>query len=188
MKNLVYLFLLACPIVLFSQNSYETSKEFPYGKINPAAPVQLAEFAPMIGICDCTSETRNPDGTWNKPESMTWTFKYIMNGLAIQDETSKNDGTQAGSIRQYHTDSSKWVVHYYSSTAVPFILPAWTGEKKNDKIILYRDQKAPNGMEGFYRLTFYDITDTGYKWAGEWVNVDESIVYPTWKIDCKKRN
>ena len=42
------------------------------------------------------------------------------------------------------------------------------------------------GMEGLFRLTFYDITNNGFKWIGEWVNKDETIEYPTWKIDCKK--
>ena len=28
-------------------------------------------------------------------------------------------------------------------------------------------------MEGFYRLTFYDISKKGYKWVGEWVDKTE---------------
>ena len=48
-------------------------------------------------------------------------------------------------------------------------------------------QKAPNGMDGFSRLTFYDINDDGFKWIGEWVDEAGQITYPFWKIDCTKR-
>ena len=42
-------------------------------------------------------------------------------------------------------------------------------------------------MDGFYRLTFSDINSEGYQWAGEWVSKDETVVFPTWKISCTKR-
>ena len=102
-----------------------------------------------------------------------------MNGMAIQDETLKSDGKHSGSIRQFNADSSKWYVHYYSSN--------FPTNKIDDKIVLYKDQTAPNGMEGFYRLTFYDMNDNGYKWIGEWVDKAEKIIYPTWKIKCVRQ-
>ena len=143
----------------------------------------------MIGECDCKSLARNQDGTWPEaPMDMIWRFKYIMNGFGVQDETLKPDGGYSGSIRQFHQDSSKWFVHYYSNKGITPVLSAWSGNKTADgKIILYRPQKAPNDMEGFYKINFYDISDTGFKWLGEWVNPTETISYPTWKIDCKKR-
>ncbi|MGB0522520.1 MAG: hypothetical protein ACPGJS_06150 [Flammeovirgaceae bacterium] len=168
---------------------YDATKKNPFGLLNPEAPQQVKDFAPMIGECECISEVRNADRTWKKPAPMYWRFKYIMNGTAVQDETLKPDGIHSGSIRQYHVDSAKWYVHYYSagSTATN-PLPTWEGSKTTDgKIILYRDQKAPNGMAGKYRLTFYDISEEGFKWVGEWVTLDEtSFIYPTWKIECKK--
>ena len=122
---------------------------------------------------------------------MIWEWKYIMNGKAVQDETLKADGSHSGSIRQFDIKSNKWMVHYYSSKGTPDTLPAWKGSKNVDgEIIHYREMKAPNGTNGYYRLTFYDITKNSYKWVGEWVGewVDktEKIVYPTWKIECTK--
>lgn len=169
---------------LFAQYEFDATEKFPYGQPNPEAPEQLKDFEPMIGSCKCTSTTRKQDGTWNTPEDMTWTWRYIMNGHAVQDETLKSDGAHSGSIRQFIKDSSKWYVHWYSSKTPSPILPIWEGSKKEDKIVLYREQKAPNGTDGFFRLSFYDISKTGYKWIGEWVDKDENIVYPTWKIDC----
>ncbi|MFD1614766.1 hypothetical protein [Gelatiniphilus marinus] len=54
--------------------------------------------------------------------------------------------------------------------------------KINDKIVHYKAQKAPNGTDGFYRLTFYHISKLGYKW----VDKTESVIFPTWKIECAK--
>ena len=175
-------------VFMTAQNEYEPSEANPYGLKNPKAPDQLEDFKPFIGLCDCDSERRNSDGSWAEPVKMTWKYKYIMNGMAIQDETLKDDGAHSGSIRQFNADSLKWYVHYYSSLGVTPTLSSWEGTKNDDgNIILYKPQKAPNGTEGFSRLTFYDISKSGYKWIGEWVDTTETVVYPFWKISCIKR-
>lgn len=182
----IALFLLQYP--LMAQYDYESSEAYPFGRLNPEAPQQTADFSPMIGICDCKSETRNADQSWGAATDMTWKFKYIMNGMAVQDETLKSDGLHSGSIRQYNADSARWYVHYYSSAFVSATLGSWEGNRKdNGEIVLYREQKAPNGVDGYYRLTFYNISDKGFDWTGAWVSQDETIVFPTWKISCKKR-
>lgn len=191
LKLLILTFLICFSSTLLAQEvdtSFEPSKKNPYGQPNPEAPSQIKDFTPMIGKCECTSTVRNAGQEWSEPQKMIWTFKYIMNGMAVQDETWKADGVHSGSIRQYNADSAKWYVHYYSTSGAVPVLPAWEGEyeREEGRIRLYRDQPAPNGMEGFYRLTFYDFTNSGYKWIGEWVDKDEKIAYPTWKIECRK--
>jgi len=184
MKN-VSLLLLLISYSLSAQYEYEPTAEFPYGRMNPKAPQELADFAPMIGTCDCKSVSRIDPNNWADTVQMTWTFKYIMNGMAVQDETWKMDGTYAGSIRQYNADSSRWYVHYYTTAGAVPSLPSWEGnQNENGNIVLYRPQQAPNGMNGYFRLLFYNITNDGYDWVGAWVNEDETIVYPTWKIFC----
>lgn len=187
-------YYLSCFLILFltlpalAQYNYEVSDENPFGKLNPEAPEEVGDFAPLIGVSECISESRAADGSWNPTVNMLWTFKYIMNGMAVQDETLKEDGRHSGSIRQFSPDSSAWYVHYYSSASVPARLPAWEGAKNDDgNIVLYREQQSPNGLDGFYRLTFYDITGNSFEWIGEWVNKDESFNYPTWKISCTKK-
>lgn len=170
-----------------AQYDYEASVEHPFGLPNPEAPEQIMDFAPMIGECDCTSVKRNPDSSWDSPKKMLWRFKYILNGMAVQDDAFVEDGSYGGSIRQFIPDSTRWYVHYYSYNFPTTTLPAWEGTRNDSSIVLYNAQKAPNGMEGFYKITFYDMVDNGYKWKGEWVNTDESIVYPTWTIECTRR-
>lgn len=172
---------------IYAQYDYIVSDKLPFGKANPEAPQQVRDFEPLIGICQCKSTTRKQDGTWNEPEDIIWSWKYILNGMGVQDETLKPDGSHSGSIRQYIADSSRWYVHWYSSKAPSTSFPTWEGNKKdNGNIVLYREQKAPNGMDGYYRLTFYDISKAGFNWIGEWVDKSEKVVFPTWKIECTK--
>ena len=188
MKKLSLLFLLLfSSTTIVAQFEYEVSSELPFGSINPDAPAELADFDPLIGLSECSSELRNPDGSWNEPNTMFWRWKYIMNGMGVQDETLQEGRFSAGSIRQFNADSAAWYVHYYSSNSPISTLPSWKGGKTEEgDIILYNKQTAPNGMDGFYKINFLNITEESFYWQGEWVNEDESIIYPTWKIDCKK--
>ena len=189
MKSLLTatMLIVVCSYSLYGQYLYEPSPEHPYGLPHPDAPEQIKDYQPMIGKCDCTSLRRDQEGKWLEPESMTWEFKYILNGMGVQDQTLKEDGGHSGSIRQYLTDSSQWYVHYYSTTFPTTTLSTWSGGKVYNNIILYKDQTAPNGMEGKYKITFSEISELGFNWLGEWVNLDESFKYPTWKIKCIKR-
>lgn len=187
MKIIVTLFCVLFTTFCLGQYKYDVSEKHPYGLPNPEAPAQIKDYQAMIGSCNCKSVVRKQDGSWAEPEDMIWRWKYIMNGTAVQDETLKADGSHSGSIRQFIKDSSRWYVHWFSTKTPSPQLSAWEGNKKGDKIILYREQKAPNGMEGSYRLTFYDMSKTGYKWIGEWVDKTEKIVYPTWKIECIRK-
>ncbi|MEO9481849.1 MAG: hypothetical protein ABJG47_00295 [Ekhidna sp.] len=186
-STILILISLLSASFLFGQSQYEPSEKNPFGKLNPDAPEQTADFAPLIGKCKCKSVARIDQNTWADTVMMEWTYKYIMNGMAVQDETIKEDNAHSGSIRQYNADSARWYVHYYSSTTATPTLSAWEGNKNQDgDIILYKNQPAPNGTEGFYKITFKDIADDGFNWVGQWVNKTETFVYPTWRIFCKK--
>lgn len=166
---------------------YEPSAKYPFGRANPNAPEQIKDFSALIGLSQCQSTARNPDGSWQPPQEIFWRYTFIMNGFGVQDETLKPDGSHSGSIRQYIAEQNQWYVHYYSSGAPTPVLPAWQGNKtENGDIVLYRERKAPNGMDGFYKITFYDISESKFNWLGEWVDKEEKIKYPTWKIECKK--
>lgn len=172
---------------LHAQYDYEPSEAHPYGLPHPEAPASLQDYQALIGRCDCQSTRRKPDGTWAEAVAMTWEFKYIMNGTAVQDQTLKADGAHSGSIRQFDAKQQRWYVHYYASAAPTPKLSVWEGGKQDDNIVLYKDQASPTGMEGKYRITFSNISEKGFNWIGEWTSLDESVVYPTWKITCTKQ-
>ncbi len=164
MKSILLCLLFYCiaSSSVIGQYDYEPSTENPFGLPNPEAPGEIKDYQPMIGICDCISIRKNKDGNWDEPENMTWEFKYIMNGMGVQDQTLKEGGGHSGSIRQYMADSSQWYVHYYTSVSPTSVLSTWTGGKKGDDIVLYRSQKAPNGMDGNYKITFKNISNKGF--------------------------
>lgn len=184
----VVLSLSVYSVDLNAQNyNHIVSEKLPYGSWNPEAPKELKDFDSLIGTCDCKSVNRNSDGTWKDTVNMVWTYKYIMNGKAVLDETLKEDGAHSMSIRQYNADSAKWYVTFFSSKGANPAPSTWAGGRKGDDIVLYLNQKAPNGTEGYSRLTFYDISEKGYRWKGEWVDINETISFPFWVIDCKRK-
>ncbi|WP_020571159.1 hypothetical protein [Neolewinella persica] len=183
---IIALALMLIPGFLSGQYLYDVTEAHPYGQPNPEAPEAVKAFAPLIGKCACKSTSRLPDGTWADPVDMIWTFKYIMNGFAVQDETLKADGKHSGSIRQYDPEQETWLVHYYAN-APKAPLPHWTGGATGEELIFSREQNAPNGAEGTFRLRFHDISESGYHWVGAWVSKDESIIFPSWKIECTRK-
>ncbi len=184
----VFLCILSMAFKANSQKmDFIPNETIPFGRFNPAAPKEVRDYEEMIGICDCKSLARRSDGTWPDSVNMVWKFEYIFNGRAVQDRTFREDGFNATSIRQYDPDSSRWVVSYFSSNSANPSAPVWTGNRDKEQMILYKEQTAPNGMKGYYRITFYEITHRGFRWKGEWVSENESVVFPNWYIDCKKR-
>lgn len=120
MKNW-HSFLLICTSIVLSfslkgqgltQYQYDSSEENPFGLPNPDAPEQIKDFHPLIGENTCRSVARNPDQTWGDTLQMLWRWKYIANGMAVQDESLKEDGNHSGSIRQFIPDSNRWFVHF----------------------------------------------------------------------------
>ena len=187
MKTLLILLTTCCLFSVQAQYEYEPNDEYPFGRINPEAPKEVSDFAALIGECKCKSVARIDQNTWADSVDMIWRWKYIMNGWGVQDETLKADGTHSGSIRQFNADSSSWYVHYYSNATPLPTLSSWEGGMKGDNIVLYKDQTSPGGIDGYYRLTFSNISNKGFNWVGEWVTKDEtSFIYPTWKIFCKR--
>lgn len=184
MSKLLFFFLFSF-ILLAQDYPYEVSASYPFGRLNPAGPPQLQDFGHLTGEYRCKSTSRKSQQEWNETQEIIWRWKYIMNGLGIQDETLKPDGSHSGSIRVSDTDSLTWRVHYYTNSTTLPVLSAWTGGlQDNGDIVLTRNQVSPNDLEGFYRITFSAIREEGFEWLGEWVHKEETFVYPTWRISC----
>ncbi len=166
---------------------FEPSVDNPFGSVNPEAPSEVADYADLIGQSVCSSIRRNPDGTWQDTVRMTWTFKYILDGTAVQDLTVREDGGHATSIRQYNADSAKWFVTYFPRNNPPNSPSSWAGNATDTgDIVLLKNQKAPNGFEGISRLVFSNITEDTFDWEGTWTSMDGTIQFPFWTISCKK--
>lgn len=185
MKPLLCCLLLWIPTAV-ADTSYEPDARHPFGRPNPSAPPELQEFSFIIGQNDCTEQRRKPGSDeWSHTER-TWDGHYTMNGFAIFD-TGHSSSSANGNMRIYDPVEGVWNVTFFSSPA--YSSGVWRGTRVGNSIVLKQAQKARGtDMDGWSRLTFSDITTTGFKWVGEWVSLDEKVVYPFWRISCARRD
>ncbi len=164
---------------------YEPSSEHPFGRPNPDAPPEISQFAFMIGENDCINSRRQPGSdTWVE-STRTWDAKYTLNGYGIID-SGRSGTTTNGNVRIYDTASKQWQVTFFAMPA--YSSGVWSGGMVGDDIVLKQAQVAPgNNIPGHSTLTFSNISMDGFDWRGEWISEDGSIVYPFWKVSCKKR-
>lgn len=165
-------------------NSFDPSDEHPFGRPNPDAPEQLSQFAFLIGKNDCTEARRSQDGqSWNEG-TRTWDAHYSMNGFAVYDTGISDSGANSNQ-RVFDEKTGEWHVTFFSTPN--YGSGVWRGVLEGDRIVLKQPQAAPaNNMPGFSRLTFSEINDHGFNWIGEWVSADNTVVYPFWRISCRK--
>lgn len=190
MKNLsplLLLFLLtACQLGTsrVASQSYGPSERYPFGRANPDAPAELAQFHFMVGKNDCTEQRlNNATGQWQASER-TWDGYYFMDGFAIRDE-GRSGATTNGNIRVYDVAGQQWVVTFFS--APTYSSGIWRGKMEGDEIVLRQAQKAPGtDFSGFSTLTFSKISDQGFEWSGQWVSEDGLTIFPFWRIQCQK--
>ncbi len=163
---------------------YDPSPEHPFGRPNPQAPSELAQFAFMIGKNNCSEERLNSaSGEWERSER-TWDAHYFLNGYGIFD-SGKSTSSVNSNARIFDTVSNQWQVTFFSMPV--YGSGVWKGGLEGNNIVLKQAQKAPGTqLDGFSRLTFSNIGKEGFDWAGEWVSEDGSIVFPFWRISCEK--
>ena len=164
---------------------YDPNPMQPFGRPNPAAPPEARQFAFMIGSNDCTEEKRNnAGGEWVAGATRIWDAAWYMNGYAVRDWGTTSGGYTAN-VRTYDPARGQWNVAWLSMPG--YSSGTWSGGKEGDNIVLKQPQASANGgLPGFSRLTFHDIAPTSFRWIGEWVSEDGSIVYPFWRISCVK--
>ncbi|MEZ5347098.1 MAG: hypothetical protein R2681_16240 [Pyrinomonadaceae bacterium] len=182
-KTIFILTIFLCISVINGQNNaslsadHEPNPAFPFGRLNPAAPQETAQFSFMIGEFDCVDEIINPqDGKWVKFPAI-WNAKYFLNGQGIIDQYWSPQFSTSN-IRIFDPKEKKWNVTFFrmpgSNSGV------WSGTKEGESMVMRQgtDEKGS-------RLTFSGISDDGFKWIGE--SMTNGNPSPFWKSDCKRR-
>lgn len=164
---------------------YEPSAAYPFGRANPEAPAELAQFAFMIGNNDCVEQRiNNATGEWVEGVR-SWDAHYYMNGYAIRD-SGKSGATTNSNIRIFDATAGEWVVTFFSAPV--YSSGTWRGSMAGDNMVLRQPQKAPGtDFDGFSTLTFSNVSDRGFDWTGEWISEDGATVFPFWRIQCQKQ-
>lgn len=161
---------------------YEPGPAYPFGRLNPDASPETAQFAFLLGAFDCEERMFNQqDGTWREATKI-WNGRSFLNGYAIRDDTWRSDGVYTSNIRQYDADAGHWVVTYLSSnSAAPSV---WEGGKEGDTMVVSRDGESPQGPYTA-RLMFHDVSADGFEWKMDLLA--GSQVLPWWTSSCKRR-
>ncbi|MBI1236482.1 MAG: hypothetical protein GC188_07335 [Alphaproteobacteria bacterium] len=160
---------------------YEPSVAHPFGQPNPAAPAELAQFAFFAGAFDCTDRRLGPDGEWVEFPAI-WNGHYFLNGHAIQDQYWA-PGFYTTNIRQFDEAEGVWKVGFFSEPG--YSNGIWTGGLEGEDIVLTRPLTRPDGTEIISRLTFSDISDSGFSWSG--AVVTDAGARENWTSLCVRR-
>lgn len=156
---------------------YEPNAAFPYGKLNPNAPLETAQFSFMIGEFDCVDQVVNPQtGKWVKFPAI-WNAKYFLNGHGIQDQYW-SPRFSTSNIRIFDRKEKKWKVTFFRMPG--YSSGVWSGNKIGNDLVMRQgdDQKGS-------RLTFSKITQNRFEWVGESMNKGNASAF--WKSSCKRR-
>ncbi len=161
---------------------YGPSSEHPFGRMNPEAPEELAQFAFMIGEFDRVDHLLQQDGTWEEHPGGEWNATYIMRGLAIQDQTwNPVRRMSTTNLRFYDPEKDLWVVHWMKLPGYSTVISE--GKKEGEDFVI-RSGDYPEGRYQEYR--FYDIAPGGYKWRADQVLPDgQRITF--WRIETTRR-
>lgn len=158
--------------------SFAPSAQHPFGRLNPDAPEETAQFAFMVGEFDRVDRHLQPDGSWRETRS-EWNASFEMNGYAILDQSRNYEtGMVTSNMRIFDKSKGKWVITWFKMPGYASVVAE--GEKIGDEIIMQRGDLT-NGE----RYVFHDIADDGYKWKLERYREGQMLV--VWEIICTRR-
>lgn len=137
--------------------------------INPLAPVETAQYAPLLGQWSITDESIDKQGNWQAGPGADWNWYTILDGHAIQDDwiqPALNKDVPVGkrqygtNIRTYNPKKKQWDQIWTSSSGHKF--DTFTAIGDGEKIV----------MRGFYagyetRVTFYNLKPNSFDWKME---------------------
>lgn len=163
---------LACALLVLLAASVAAASDFDPGTPHPDAPPQIELFGRLAGAWDAKMWVIQDDGTFpEEPLAALWTFRYILDGRAIQDEWTAPppgqpvaDGSrQHGTgLRVYHPAEDRWEVAWISNTQ-PFVT-TFEAEPHGDGGIVMLGE-PPTGHPS--RTTFRDVEEDRFSWTLE---------------------
>lgn len=161
---------------------YEPSPAHPWGRRHPEAPVELEQFAFMLGENACNDRIRQPDGTWNEFPTR-WNAVWFLNGFGIQDRYWTPSSFTTSNIRIFDEQSKSWKVTFFGTPR--YSSGVWEGRKEGDEMVMRQFVENPDGTTRESRLTFYEISADGFRWKSETI-VEGKQPSVGWTSDCKK--
>jgi len=147
-----------------------------FGKLNPNAPIELSQFAFLIGNWTFEAKVKTGDGQWH-PFKGTWHGRFILDGYAISDEYRMTD--PAGklivlglNLRTYDTSKKTWNIKWLNALTGTWmdLAPSEVGPVRSEgqSIIYAFKEAAPlDNAHAYTRATYTKVSDTHFTWRGE---------------------
>lgn len=136
-----------------------------YGKLNPDAPPETAQFAFIIGKWDCKTRFMNPQGEHGEGRA-TWTGYYILDGWAIQDDwvpaAPGGKALQGTNIRSFNPKTEKWDNRWLPAGSLQWVY--YESEQVGETMVMTGGEGRDSRGEYVDRNTFYEITANGWRW------------------------
>ena len=155
---------------------YEANPAYPFGRLNPKAPIETKQLAFMIGEFNCEDKIYSPQNKkWFKFKAIR-KAEYVLNGHAIQDK-NWTPLLNSSNIRAYDAKTKQWHITYFKT---PYSSAVWKGGKEGSNMV-FSQINAKNTS----RLTFFDIKKDSYSWKAE--NVTDGKAVMNWQFTCKRR-
>lgn len=137
-----------------------------FGKVNPKAPKEIEEFGQFVGSWDCTISNLTKDGSW-KEDKATWVWKYILNGMAIQDYWTNAD-LMGTNIRIFDPKKNKWI-NTWTENGNLIMSGLWDANKTENGNIELHDGT------GEWLIIFFNIRDNSFDWKWDFLQEDGSM-------------
>ncbi len=164
---------------------------FQAGALHAEAPPETALLGQLVGVWEAEQTFRNRDGSWSEKKTHAeWRWYYILDGHAIQDdwikppmsdtlsETQRVFGTN---IRIYNAGSHQWEMAWIDTNKRR--TATFTAVNLEGRVIMTGQNAAGHPI----RNTFYDMTETSFKWEQEWTRDGGTTWFPVARISCTRK-
>lgn len=140
-----------------------------FGSPHSNAPSELAQWAQLVGVWDCTIPVLDGEGG-RRFAKATWTWTYAIGGNAVADSyvghNPKGSNFHGGALRVFNPSSGEWEVAWLDSGARPddasTMFKAFLATYEDGTIVM---RKTDGDSD--WRTTFYNITEESYDWINE---------------------
>lgn len=134
---------------------------------NAAAPPETAQFSFAIGEWSCKTRGMTPDGTVQEGPPATWTFYYILDGWAIQDDwvSQQPNGSyfRGTNIRSFNPETRRWDNRWLQQGDLRW--KYYSAEQVGDTMVMTGGEgKDAMDRECIDRNTFHSITEDSWIW------------------------
>jgi hypothetical protein len=157
-----------------------------------AAPPETDHFAPLLGTWEVEARRLSRDGsTWKEAEHPAqWRFYRILDGHAIQDDfispapgidVPESARTYGTNIRIYNAKQQHWEMAWIDSGARE--AREFSAVSKPGEIVM-----SSKDTEQRRRITFYEITESSFRWRQEWTFDGGATWVPVSYLEAKRKS